>query len=454
MGLFGGLGRRLKDGRIADGLAAAQAALAGDYAAMARINEMTRERRNAQRAAATSLHERLQGMQGDFPDGAEAELPFAVGGPADPARIGIQALQEQGHFLPAYGGEADPAEPGGAFTTGFGDRADLLPFGQAGLARPAAFERAFGGPELPESGAPGWRRPGEVMNAQGGPAWEQDPVARPHAWAAGYQDMSDFDLTVSKTMAPVEVPEEPAPPPRRRAPANPDPHNLGPPIVITGPRHRLGDLSKEYESGKAGPGTISSGRGDPGGRSYGVHQFSSRYEIGHEFVRSPEAKAFWPMFKGLTPVTEKFDQAWGKVAKDNPAAFEEAQRKFGKRYYLDSVTGIVRRGTGLDIDKMSTTIKDVVWSTANQHGENTTLVNDAVALADAAARKGGFTRGTQRYEEELINRIYDLRVAHFRKKYRGAKDPDSRRTFYNVFKNRLVNERKDALQMLRDRRGR
>jgi hypothetical protein len=49
MGFFGGLGKRLKDGRIADGLAAAQAALGGDYATAQRIQEAGRERRQQAR---------------------------------------------------------------------------------------------------------------------------------------------------------------------------------------------------------------------------------------------------------------------------------------------------------------------------------------------------------------------------------------------------------------------
>lgn len=34
--------------------------------------------------------------------------------------------------------------------------------------------------------------------------------------------------------------------------------------------HRLGALSERYESGGRGAGTVSTGRGDPGGVSYGL----------------------------------------------------------------------------------------------------------------------------------------------------------------------------------------
>ena len=49
MGFFGGLGKRLKDGRIAEGLAAAQATLNGDYAAALRVQSEGREQREQAR---------------------------------------------------------------------------------------------------------------------------------------------------------------------------------------------------------------------------------------------------------------------------------------------------------------------------------------------------------------------------------------------------------------------
>ncbi|TFI59136.1 hypothetical protein E2493_06315 [Sphingomonas parva] len=49
MGLFGGFRKRLKDGRIGEGLAAAQAALNGDYASALQVQAAGRERREQAR---------------------------------------------------------------------------------------------------------------------------------------------------------------------------------------------------------------------------------------------------------------------------------------------------------------------------------------------------------------------------------------------------------------------
>ena len=46
----------------------------------------------------------------------------------------------------------------------------------------------------------------------------------------------------------------------------------------------LGDLSKKYES-NGDPGTISSGYGDAGGKSYGMYQFSSTMGVVDNYVK-------------------------------------------------------------------------------------------------------------------------------------------------------------------------
>jgi hypothetical protein len=40
--------------------------------------------------------------------------------------------------------------------------------------------------------------------------------------------------------------------------------------------HRIGAIAERFESGGRGPGTVSSGAGDPGGISYGTYQLASR----------------------------------------------------------------------------------------------------------------------------------------------------------------------------------
>src|SRR5690606_25413128 len=90
---------------------------------------------------------------------------------------------------------------------------------------------------------------------------------------------------------PAPVTPEPAPPtPVTPAPTTPAPTTPSPSVPSTDPANvppeargaynavqdwHLGQTSAHYESGNRGPGFISSGVGDHGGKSYGIYQLSS-----------------------------------------------------------------------------------------------------------------------------------------------------------------------------------
>lgn len=57
----------------------------------------------------------------------------------------------------------------------------------------------------------------------------------------------------------------------------------------------ISSLAEKYESGGRGVGFISSGKGDPGGQSYGKLQLSSAYSMG-AFLKSPEGKPYAEIF--------------------------------------------------------------------------------------------------------------------------------------------------------------
>src|SRR6478736_3004866 len=76
----------------------------------------------------------------------------------------------------------------------------------------------------------------------------------------------------------------------------------------------LGKLSEKYESGNRGPGTVSTGKGDPGGVSYGTYQLASKVGRADAFV-----KRYYPdTFKGLKGGTDEFTQRWKELAAKDP----------------------------------------------------------------------------------------------------------------------------------------
>ena len=54
----------------------------------------------------------------------------------------------------------------------------------------------------------------------------------------------------------------------------------------------LGDLSKKYES-SGDCGTISSGYGDAGGKSYGMYQFASNMGVADKYVKWLQDNGYW-----------------------------------------------------------------------------------------------------------------------------------------------------------------
>src|SRR5215213_6924104 len=80
--------------------------------------------------------------------------------------------------------------------------------------------------------------------------------------------------------------------------------------------HPLGKLSEKYESGGRGPGTVSSGKGDPGGVSYGTYQLASKVGRADEFVQ----KYYSDEFKGLKGGTDEFTKKWKELADKDPKA--------------------------------------------------------------------------------------------------------------------------------------
>lgn len=162
--------------------------------------------------------------------------------------------------------------------------------------------------------------------------------------------------------------------------------------------HFLGSLSIIWESGNKGSGTISKGRGDPGGVSYGIYQLSSRYGSLREFLRT-EGESYSEELKHLTPGTPLFNSKWREIAYLDGNNFRKAQHHFVERKYYLPFKERLKETLDLDVDNYSNVLKDVVWSTAVQHGP----LNNVFKYALRSANLNTIT------EEEIIQRVYNER---------------------------------------------
>ena len=155
------------------------------------------------------------------------------------------------------------------------------------------------------------------------------------------------------------------------------------------PEKPLGHISKYFESGRSGPGTISSGRGDPGGKSYGCHQLASKTGTLQAFLRRTR---FAPEFKGLRPTSGPFDKKWKDIAKRYPKEFAEDQLLFIKKTHYDGVRGYAN---GLNIPNTQA-INEALFSMGVQHGKAKGIIKRAKIDANDS-------------EAEIINKLYDAR---------------------------------------------
>ena len=172
--------------------------------------------------------------------------------------------------------------------------------------------------------------------------------------------------------------------------------------------YRLGSLSERYESGGRGPGTVSTGRGDPGGVSYGTYQLSSRAGTVAAFVAGEGAR--WAaIFGAAKPGSDTFSARWKDIAEREPDAFAEAQHAFIERTHYRPAVQAVLDTTGLDLDSRHNAIRDATWSCAVQHGGAAKILSAAVASVDKAIK-----RTSSLYDRQLLDRIYTERSQYVR----------------------------------------
>ena len=200
------------------------------------------------------------------------------------------------------------------------------------------------------------------------------------------------------------------------------------------PKRRLGSLSEKYESGGRGPGTVSTGVGDPGGVSYGLYQLASRKGTVQSFLRNEGAR--WRNQLSASPGSAAFSAAWKAIAAREPDDFTAAQHEFIKRSHYDPTVAAVLRATHVDLDDRHDAVRDATWSVAVQHGGAASILIPAV---EKAADKG---------DRALVNAIYDERERYVRRVAGRTAKPSERRTLLSVIDNRYPAERRDALAML------
>lgn len=219
-----------------------------------------------------------------------------------------------------------------------------------------------------------------------------------------YRTTGQLRTFTGGTPAPQRTEEpRPPPPPPGGAPAPRTPgaprSNDGGPTDIS----RLGTLSARYES-NGDPGTVSSGRGDRGGVSYGSYQFATNTGSARAFANwlGRERPELGRALEGLHPGTPEFSNAWRRLARDHREDFQAAQHEYiASRFYEPARRNVERAVPGLDLGQRSRALNDVLWSVAVQHGQ------EGAANVFGRALQGRDVRNMS--DEDIIRAVYQER---------------------------------------------
>lgn len=174
---------------------------------------------------------------------------------------------------------------------------------------------------------------------------------------------------------------------------------------------QIGSLSEKFESG-GNPGAI--GYDSTGGYSYGTYQLA--HQNAKKFVeQSPYAREF----SGLAFNSKAWQNKWRQVAQNDPQGFEKAQKKYIEQtHFVPQAQRLAK--AGFDLNSASDVLKDVIWSTAVQHGAQTDVVEKALRRV-----------GKNASEADLIKAIYNERWSGGRR-FAGS-NPEVQRSVKNRF---------------------
>ncbi|MDR2800457.1 MAG: hypothetical protein LBB52_04215, partial [Desulfovibrio sp.] len=211
-----------------------------------------------------------------------------------------------------------------------------------------------------------------------------------------------------------------------------------------------GTLAAKFESGEEGVAAV--GYDGTGGTSYGKFQIASRPGTMRSFLNYLKEKAPEMAKRLLTAgpadtggKSGRMPAEWRKIADETPALFERLQSEFIRATHVEPATEAIAQATGINFRKLPQAFREVLFSTAVQHGPA-----GAARIIGQAARsvnkerlingKDKNGRADQKNEgRRLITQIYNIRAAQF---------SSSSSEVRAAVRSRLRQELREALDML------
>jgi len=201
-------------------------------------------------------------------------------------------------------------------------------------------------------------------------------------------------------------------------------------------KDKLGALSANYES----RGSIDAiGYDGRGGTSYGLYQIASGVGTMSRFIDYLEQKApdLAVRLASAGPANSggrggAMAQEWKNISSEFPNRFEALQHEFIASTHYQPALKSITMNTGEDMSKRSQAVREVLWSTAVQHGPNgaSDIFTQAVEKLQSS--------GKSKSDKDLIEEIYNQRMVQFA----------GRGRLRVAVSTRLADEKQSALAML------
>lgn len=200
---------------------------------------------------------------------------------------------------------------------------------------------------------------------------------------------------------------------------------------------KLGDTSEKFESARRGPGTISNGKGDNGGKSYGSFQLSLNTGTLNDFLESKSHGLYATQFKDLELGSNQFDKKWKEIALADPQ-FKENQYLFIKDSHYERQMQNLQQN-GIELSKRGPAVQDMVWSTATQYGNLTTPIIQKTIL-EAGLKESQIS---QLSDLELITKVQQYKKDHVLEHF-ASSSPEIQK---NLQEQRIPKETKELIKL-------
>jgi hypothetical protein len=166
---------------------------------------------------------------------------------------------------------------------------------------------------------------------------------------------------------------------------------------------RLGQTSQRYESSGSGAETISTGKGDRGGVSYGAYQLSSKIGTLQEYLAQ---SSYGAKFDGMHPATPEFDAKWRELARTDPGFGADQHDFIGRTHYRKQLVRL--EAMGLPLTDRGRAVQDALWSTSVQFRDLTSTI----VSCGLKEKFGSDIELSKLTDRQIVEAVQDYKVSH------------------------------------------